>query len=162
ETPFQGDIEFRGTELAADETRLMVQRASWPDPIEADPATWGVTASDSFVLARIAQFAGGTRVLPGQYFASITTVTQRIVPDGGGRRLETTSNQVPFAVAPRIDTIVFPGTLTGRWFNPDLLPGDVIQLYIGADRLTRITPNPPPPAPPNPPAAGEFQVIDET
>lgn len=162
EAPFGGDIEFRGTELSGDDTRLMIQHTSWPQAIEAEANTWGITASDSFVLARVAQFAGSERVLPGQYFASIRVVTNRTMPDGSVRRFENGSNQVPFAVAPRIDALAFPGTLTGRWFNPDLLAGDAIQLFIGPDRLTRIEPNPPPPAPPLPPAAGQFQVIDET
>lgn len=162
EVPFEGDIEFRGTELTDDETHLVIQHTSWPQPMEADANTWGVTASESFVLARVAEFAGSERVLPGQYFAAVRVVTNRTMPDGSIRRFEGTSNQIPFAIAPRVDTITFPGTLTGRWFNPAVLPGDAVQLFVGADRLARITPNPPPPAPPNPPGAGQFQVISDT
>ena len=162
EVPIGGDIEFRGSELTDDESRLLIQHASWSEAIEAEAATWGVTASDTRVLARVAEFAGTERVLPGQYFATVVAVSNRTMPDGSLRRFENASNQVPFAVSPRIDTLVFPGTITGRWFSPALLPGDAIQLFVGAERLTRITPNPPPPAPPNPPAGGQFQVIDDT
>ena len=162
EAALGGDIEFRGSELTDDETRLLIQHSSWAQPIEADASTWGVTASASFVLARVAEFAGTEPVLPGQYFATVVAVSNRTMPGGAVRRFETPSNQVPFAVAPRIDALAFPGTLSGRSFNPAILTGDAIQMFIGVDRLTRITPNPPPPAPPAPPAGGQFQVIDNT
>jgi hypothetical protein len=154
EVPVSGAIEFHGTELSDKETRLLIQHGEWREPLEVDSVLWGVSASETLVVAGVQAFVGSQPVLPGIYSGMLKVITERTLPDGSIRRFEKTSNQAPFAVTPRIDAVNFAaglGTVTGYNFDPDLLPGDDIQLYLGTDRLERVTVGP---------GSGQFRVVD--
>jgi hypothetical protein len=148
-------LTFYGTELSDDQTFLLIKSPSWSEPVEVDSIQWGVTAVTDRVFAQVQEFAGSQVVLPGIYTAMVKVVGERRMPDGKTRRFEKTSNQTPFAVAPRIDSIgPFVGgltTVTGLNFDPALLPDETIQIYLGPDRLARVA---------GAPAAGEFRVVD--
>jgi hypothetical protein len=64
------------------------------------------------------------------------------LPNGTIREFRHDSNQFPFTIAPRIDTISPPVsdvvTITG-YIDPDPNINLDIQLYLGANRLTRTT-----------------------
>jgi hypothetical protein len=148
-------IVFLGTDLSGTETRLEIQHVSWPFPVEVDSMQWGVTATNENVFATVAAFAGSNPVLPGLYIGAVRVVTRRTMPDGASRDFPSVSNQTGFAITPFLNTITFAagglGTVIGGNFDPALLPGDQVQLFTGAERLTRVT---------GAPAAGEFQVVD--
>jgi hypothetical protein len=160
EVPFGGRVAFNGSSLTGDATRLFIQQARWPVPVQVD-ASWGVSATDDQVTATVQPFTGSTPVAPGLYSAQVRVTRRRLMPDGTTRDFDIASNNTPFSIAARLDPPTFVadvGTLTGYAFaqpdpsQPALLP-DAVQLLVGGNVLISV----PPPATLNP---GEFQVVD--
>jgi hypothetical protein len=131
-------FELVGSDLAGNETRLLLQHSSWPEPVAADPPAWGVVAQQHRVLAKAAAFVGPQPLLPGVYSASVVVVTRT----GAGPEVTARSNVSPFTVAPAVTGISTPTalgrfTVTGGRFDPDVLLDDDIEVFLGADRLVR-------------------------
>lgn len=134
-------VAFTGVDLAGDETTLLLRSARWTEPLQADDA-WGIVATPNQVLATVRDTLGGQVVLPGIYAASVRVVRQRGLPDGSVRDFQQSSNETPFAVAPRIDDpIEVSGpddvvTVRGYIFqHAELDPEEDILVYLGIDRL---------------------------
>jgi hypothetical protein len=138
--PYGGRVDFLGSDLAGDETTLVLKHLEWDDSVDAD-AAWGVAATDDRAMAVVQPEASGRDVLPGIYSARIRVSTHRTMPHGQIRTLANTSNATPFTVSPRIDAVGAPNangefTVDGAVFDhPDLETGDV-QVYVGDARLT--------------------------
>jgi hypothetical protein len=158
EVPVGGELALFGTELGGTDAQLWLRHAGWSHPVQADAVQWGVTATEDQVIARVQEFAGPETILPGAYGAFLKVVATRTMPDGRLRRFEKTSNETPFTIVPRIDAIgPFAGglaTVTGLRFDPILLPGDAIQVFLGPDALARRDAGTP--------AAGEFRPVSDT
>jgi hypothetical protein len=156
EAPIGAQVTLDGSSLSGDATRLFIQHARWSDPVEAD-ALWGVSATDSRILATVQQYASGKPVMPGSYTAQAKVTRRRLMPDGTTRDFDIASNNTPFSIAARLDGVTAPETLKGYPFlqpdasQPAFLPSDV-QLSIGGVVLTNVST-----APANP---GEFQIVD--
>lgn len=129
-----------GSAFAGDEVILEFRRADWSEPVPADPA-WNVSVSSSRIRATARQTASGVDMVPGIYAASVRVLRSRTTSAGTTRVIETTSNETPFAIIPRIDSISVPDgagnfTVTGAIFeHPDIL-ATAIQVFVGAGRLT--------------------------
>ena len=120
----------------------MLEHPSWPHPSVVDTLQWGVVARPDRVLAAVRDDAGGHPVLPGVYAASVAVVTQLDQPGGGVRPVSARSNVTPFCVAPAVDAIGAPTaqgriTIEGGRFDDALLPGDAIEVFLGATPLKR-------------------------
>lgn len=145
-------ITLNGAELAGGVTDVLVQHPRWDTPEAVDPMLWGVTATSDRALFTVQPSTGTQPVLPGVYLVQARVTDFRTMPDGTRRAFPKLSNQTSFAVTPRIATVSEAAglwTITGETWDPAQLPDDDIQLFIGPDRLTRVTVAP---------AAGEFQA----
>jgi hypothetical protein len=140
-------VDFFGTGFVGNRIELLLIHPRWSGPAVAD-AAWAVTlAASNRLTAQVRETAilessGATvDVLPGIYAAQVRVVRLRTLPNGEVREFGNTSNQFPFAVTPRIDSIAGPVaniiTVTGyRFQHPDLADDD-LEVYLGETRLTR-------------------------
>lgn len=151
EVPVGGQVIFTGYNLSGDSTRLLLQHFRWRDRAFAD-ATWGVVASDDRVYATVQAQADGRDIVPGLYSARMKVVRRRVMPDGTTHDFGVMSNDTPFAISARIDSLSFladVGTITGHVFaEPDpaepAFPPDGVQLCVGDTVLTEVPATPPP------------------
>jgi hypothetical protein len=149
-------VTLHGTELAADETALLIQHGTWQDAELADPILWSLSVTSERVAFAIQTSAGVRTVLPGIYMVRLRVSEFRDMLDGTRRSFPKLSNQTAFAVAPRIASAAAAAglwTITGEVFSPADLPDEDIQLFLGPDRLARVNVAPGP---------GEFQVVNGT
>ncbi len=86
-------------------------------------------------------------ILPGLYAAQISRTELRTLTDGTTKEFRHVSNQFPFSVMPRIDTVTDNGggafTITGYLFQHADLDPEEVQIYIGENRLDSSTTAPP-------------------
>jgi len=157
EVPLGSPLTLRGTDLAGDETLLVLEHPDWAEPGVADPA-WGVIAAPNRLLATVRETIDGTAVLPGLYSAAARVSRTKEMPDGSTRTFTQTSNRVPVTLTPRVDTpLPVPDgtgvfTVTGATFeHPSLAPEDV-EVYLGPEILT--------PGTAGALAPGEYAVVD--
>ncbi len=134
-----GEVIFFGTDLAGDETALLIKNKRLAEAIEVG-SEWGVTATDEQIFAVIQPTAGLANMLPGIYSAIAKVVTRRMGPDKKIRAFIKTSNEAPFIVTPRIDTISAPNaqgivTVTGGVFQDAALPVESVEVFAGANSL---------------------------
>ena len=163
EVPVGGALTFTGFNLAGDATRLVLQNFLWPARVEAD-ANWGVIATGDKVFATVQEEADGNPIIPGVYTARMKVIRRRTMPDGSLREFGTLSNDTPFTISARIDSLAFAadiGTIKGYHFAPLTpatlpFPPDAVQISIAGSMLTQV-PSSPPPIAPNP---GEFWIVD--
>lgn len=139
QVPYGGEVAFIGSDLAGDETALVLKHLEWDQPATVDPG-WGVVATSDRVLAVVQSTADGRDVLPGIYAATVRVTTLRTMPDGQIRRFVSSSNASPFSVTPRIDVIgALDGngefTITGAVFQHADLEAGAVEMYITDARL---------------------------
>lgn len=146
--PIDSVVNLLGTEFGGGNLQLLVHNPRWPKPAVAGPA-WELTlVADNRVSAIVRETAmlldspASVDIIPGLYAAQIVRTEQRTLPDGTIKEFRHSSNQFPFLVMPRIDTIADAGgglfNITGYLFqHADLLPEDV-QVFIGENRLTLV------------------------
>jgi Pvc16 N-terminal domain len=155
-------FDLLGTALTGDATDLVLEHPAWPEPVTVDAVLWGVIAQPEGIRATVQREAGGRSVLPGIYAASVAVATDLQQPGGGTRRVVARSNVTPFAVAPAVVAIGAPTaeqriTVTGGRFDPAVLTADEdIEVWVGTDRLARVTTTPTSPTQP-----GEYEVLDD-
>jgi hypothetical protein len=155
EVTYGATVTLFGADLQGDVVTLILDNRRFAAPVEVSSIAWSVGATGSTVTATIQPTAGPETVLPGIYGATVKVAASRRMPDGTTRRFELRSNQTPFAVTPQVAAII-PGAVwvvNGGRFDPAVLTPDAIQVFVGADRLTRVTATP---------APGEFRVISNT
>ena len=151
-------VEFAGVNLTGDETKLLIKNGLWPKPVEADPS-WGVIADNNRVLATVRENIDGNPILPGIYSAAVQVISYRLMPDGSRRAFPNTSNETPFTITPRIESISAPDvagnvTITGHIFKHADIKPEHIQVFLGSQPLVKGTSgslNP-----------GEYAVDDES
>lgn len=128
-----------GSAFTGNRVFLQVRRADWGAPVTVD-AAWDVAITSSRITATARATAAGVAVVPGMYTASVRVERWRTAPSGT-RILESSSNETPFAIAPRIGAIGAPDpqgrfTVTGAIFAHPDLPPDRVNVFVGATRLT--------------------------
>ena len=156
EAPITGKLTFIGSDLASDQTTLLLKNRRFPEPIEVG-SDWGVVASEDKIFATVQGLAGGVTILPGMYSAIAKVVVRRQMPDKTLRDFSKTSNETPFVVTPRITSIAAPDAqgrvvVQGGIFQAVGISATAIEVYVGSHKLTLKTA-----ATLNP---GEFEVID--
>jgi hypothetical protein len=163
EAPVGGQITFHGTDLAGDETSLLIKHPRFEDPIEVG-LEWGISATTDRVFATVQTLADTKAMLPGFYTAMANVTRRKRMPDGTLRDFTGTSNEVSFVVAPLLttpdavtvatadanDVVVVQGHL---FRHADLADAD-LKVFIGADELPREMSGALQP--------GNFEVVDGT
>jgi hypothetical protein len=147
-------VTFTGVNLAADATALYVRGPTSLTPIES---AWTLTAVDTAVTAIVAQTAGTSAsqidIVPGPHAGTIGV--RRTVGTGlDARRIEFTSNAMPFMVAPRLDPPSWAGSVlivTGYLFQHAAIPPGGVEVFFAGTQLDQQTGS-------GPPSAGRFVI----
>ena len=136
-----------GDDLIGDSgTAFLLSHRDFVDLIEVN-ATWTLDTNGSTLTVNVQSMAGAQAILPGVYGAVVKTTDRLRLPDGSYREFERFSNEMVFAIAPRIIAITQPGAefqIQVQGFEPHLLGAEDIQLFVGSDRLVRNNAGPPP------------------
>lgn len=164
QVPINDIIHFYGSNLASDDTQLLIKHESWDD-FELTDFRWQVAAaSDTKVTAQVQRDLGSHVLIPGIYVAKLQTTRYAPDPLGGTKAVTTESNQMPFTIMPRIDTISAPDandviTITGDVLHDGEQVNSNVSVAIGnfSFEVTHIGPMAAMPMV-NP---GESQIIDE-
>lgn len=158
-----GELILFGSDLSGDQTTLLIKNKRF-ESIEVPPE-WGVTSTDSQVFAVVQATAGPAKILPGIYSAAAKVTTHQLGPGNMMRTFIKTSNEMPFIVTPRIDSISAPNitgpsnvgfvTVIGAVFKdaPGLI--ESIEVFVGPHRLPLREPT-------DPFVAGNFEVMSAT
>ncbi len=129
-----------GSAFTGDRVDLQIRRMDQDAPIVVD-AAWNVAVTAGRITAIARPAAVGVDIVPGLYAASVRVERWRTTPSGT-RRLESSSNETPFAIAPRIDAISVPDaagqfTVNGSIFQHLDLPDGSISLFVGPEQLVQ-------------------------
>lgn len=135
---------FKGTNLTAMETHLLLKHPKWDAPIEVD-ANWGIVATPEEVKARIQQIITrptqpSVTILPGIYSGQVKVIDERVASDGSLRRFERLSNSTPFTIVPFVNPLG-PPSAAGVWDVQGAIFQDVnlspsnIEVFISETRL---------------------------
>jgi hypothetical protein len=157
QAPVTGQLVFFGSDLAGDETTLIISGPKFKDGVDVG-SEWGVVASDNQIFAAVALTLGVDTVVPGTYTAVARVVERRVMPDKTVRDFPKTSNAVPFVVTPRI-TAIQPPDLNQRvlvkggvFQDATGIADDAVEVFVGSNSLpvkTGLALNP-----------GEYEVLD--
>ena len=137
-----GICSFFGVGFGADQIEFQLLNQRWAGAVLAD-AAWNITKIAANQLSvTIRETASGIAILPGMYAAQVTAIRHKTMPDNSIRTFRHTSNQFPFTVTPRIDSISVPNgqntvTVTGYIFQHADLGTDAISVYVGGDKYQR-------------------------
>jgi hypothetical protein len=162
EAPVGAQVELTGSGLFGDATEVLLQHFGWPDRVQAD-ASWGIIAADDRVSFTVQERAAGRPITPGLYSARARVIKRRTMPDGSTRDFGFVSNDTPFSISARIDSVTMTGragTISGYVFAAPAgppFPPDAIQLCIGGIVLTEVAAGPPVAVL----APGQFRVADQ-
>jgi hypothetical protein len=141
-------LVLKGSGLGGGALELLIIHPRWSEPAVADPVTWElVRTADHTLTATVRESAilqkslTPVDLLPGLYAAQVSVKITRVT-SAGAKTFIQTSNQFPFLVAPRINSISPASGTGGTTFivnvfivqHADLLPAD-IQVYIGEEQL---------------------------
>lgn len=163
EAPVGSQLTFQGTDLAGDETTLLIKYPDFAEPVEVG-LDWGVSATGDTIYATVQPMADTQPILPGFYTAMANVTRRKTMPDGTTRDFTGTSNEVAFVVVPLITT---PDAVTvaaadvngivvvqGHLFKHANLEDDDVKVVVGAGELPRETSGTL--------GAGNFEVVDGT
>jgi hypothetical protein len=139
EAPITGQVIFFGSELAGDQTTLILKNPRFANPVEVG-ATWGVVADEGKILATVQPLAGTEKILPGMYSAIAKVILRRLMPDKTLRDFVTTSNEMPFIVTPRITSILPPDVslrvvVQGEVFQDPGIAADAVEVFVGPKKI---------------------------
>ena len=141
-----GNVDFYGSGYAGDSIALQVYSANWTGALLAD-SSWNLslTANNQITVTvpetvLVPGVINPVNVLPGNYTAQVCVSKQLVTSNGETRTIINNSNQFPFTVTPRIDSVVFIAANTvevkGFFFAfpaPTLPPS--VDLFLGATHL---------------------------
>lgn len=141
EVPIGERFELLGVNLRGNETELVLNNSNWDTGITADMG-WGVIANETRVIATTQNHINGTDILPGMYTAKVVVNLQRRMPDGTTRNFINGSNETPFTITPRIDSVSLPNAsgdviVTGFRFQHVAIAEEEVEVYVGAVKLER-------------------------
>jgi hypothetical protein len=146
EAPVGGIIRFHGTELAGDDTVLVLKNPRFASPVEVGP-TWGIVATADRITATAAPQIGPFDTLPGLYSAIAKVTTRLRLPDGSSRDFDRTSNEVPFLITPDVtnppaNTVAVANAqgvviITGGVFTHADIPPEAVTVMVGSQAVPR-------------------------
>lgn len=143
--PAESIVSFFGNGFGGGTLKILLYSPLWPELAETD-ATWSVsriseTQANMAVQPTAKLVTSGTVVdiLPGLYGAQLNRSEVKTLPNGTSKTFSHSSNQFPFSIAPRVDSVI---TLTptqfriqgSRYQHADIKDDD-IQIYTADIRL---------------------------
>jgi len=140
QAPLGGQLVFFGTDLAGDQTTLLVSSNLFTDAIEVG-VDWGVVASESAIYATVQPLMGTRVTVPGVYSAAAKVIERRVMPDKSVRDFPKTSNDAPFLVTPQIQAIAAPDinqivVVTGGVFQDAAgIAADAVDVFVGPNKI---------------------------
>lgn len=143
QVPVDSQVSFTGTGLTGDSLFLLLKNNRWEQPVELDSA-WQVAVTRDKIKATVCEttsIVAGKTILPGIYAALVKVIRRSTLRDGSTRDFEHLSNDCPFTITPRIDSISLPPasdevTVVGYIFKHTEIPEESVQVYLGEHRLT--------------------------
>lgn len=139
QVPVGHRVSFSGTGFTGDSISLLLKNNRWDEPVEVDTA-WAAAITGDKVEAIVQEEVSGNVILPGIYAALVKVIRQRTLNDGTTRAFEHLSNDCPFAITPRINSISSPDedvvTVDGYIFKHPELKEEAVQVYLDENRLT--------------------------
>lgn len=164
--PIASVISFFGTGFNAGSPELLLISPLWEKPVIADNTWFFKRVSENQVEITIQPTAipegsllPPVDVIPGLYAAQLRIKKEFLLPNGTVKKIHDLSNQFPFSVMPRIDSIIPTGiasaiyTITGHLFQYPNIKNDDVQVYVGETPLSLTTVVPP--------GQGKFNIIDK-
>jgi hypothetical protein len=146
QAPPGDSIDFFGTGFNGNQLNLLLLNTRWPEPALATPG-WNPakTAGNQLTVtigekATLANAGTVVDVLPGLYNARVQVIRTVRLPGGEVRSFTSLSNQTPFTISPRINSINFPPgtvvTVKGYLFQHPDLPSENLEVFLGEHRIT--------------------------
>jgi hypothetical protein len=143
QVPVASTIDIYGSGFHGDRLDLRLYSSRWPEP--GLGAGWNLTQTSEDQLsatvmptAVIERTGTPIDVLPGVFGAQVIVTRMVQLSNGEVRNIRNVSNQFPFMICPRIDTLVTsPGsvTVTGYLFQHTLLNVNELMVYLGEERI---------------------------
>lgn len=151
-------VTFIGSGFTNNVRKVLLKNARWDAPIEVDPS-WDIQSGANELSIEVQTTVGAEDVLPGVY--SAIAVVRKQVRDNKGilQDFDHKSNESPFLIVPRIDSITGPTgtdpvvTAQGHIFQHADLEPDSLEVYVGSQLLDEVA---------GPVTAGEFTVNSPT
>ena len=148
QAPFGNDIGFYGTGFQGDQLELILFRPGWDKPCVA--SGWNLRIENGNKITVTVQEQAVEKgsnpvvnrdVLPGIYTAQVQVSRRRTLPNGEIRAFESSSNQFPFTITPKITGITGPVgsifTVKGHIFQHAELEAKEIMVLVGDIQLLR-------------------------
>ncbi len=158
QVPAGSRVSFLGSGFANSVQKVMLKNTRWDSPVELD-SSWDIQSGTSEFSIEVQATADTEDVLPGVYSA-IAVVRRRIRDSRGNLQdFEHKSNESPFLIVPRIDSITGPTgsdpvvTVQGYIFQHADLDAESLEVYIGSQMLQEVG---------GAVSAGEFTVNSST
>jgi hypothetical protein len=108
------ELILSGSGFVPNATRLFVRDPSWDQPqLPTDDQCWWVLVTSDSVSAVVRTTIGSASLSPGIYAASVGVTRQQVMSDGATVPVEYLSNECPFMVVPRIDSVASPSGTQG-------------------------------------------------
>lgn len=137
-------MEIYGSSWGGDSLALQFYSNNWTGALVAD-VTWGLVLSAANQLTVTipntvnVPVVGPVNILPGMYSVQIVVNRRFVLSDGSVRILSNLSNQSPFTVTPRIDSITFITAsvveVKGFFFVFPQPSPPTLDVFLGATRL---------------------------
>ena len=144
EVSYGQEVTFKGLNLTAKETALLLNNPRWNEAVEVD-STWSVMAKPEEVKAKIQQTIARpakptVTLLPGIYSAQVKVIDERVASDGSFHRFEKLSNFTPFTIGPFVKPLGAPSAaglldVQGEIYQNAELPPNNVQVFIAETRL---------------------------
>ena len=148
--PINSIVSFFGTSFNAGALQLLLISPLWTEPAVAD-AAWNVTLVSENQVDAVVQPTAVLRdsltpvdILPGLYAAQINISKKVTLSNGTIKTFNHSSNQFPFSVMPRVDTITLlsPGEFRIKCYlfqhGTDIKKDD-LQVYTAETKLDFVT-----------------------
>ena len=146
QVPFGGTLHLDGSSLTGDRTSLLLNYSDWGDPIEVDRTIWNVTAKPESLEAVIQNTAGSETLVPGIYGAVVEVERKRPIASGVTRSFVYRSNETPFVISPKIETITIApsgsGTVNGCVFEAPGISTKAVNVFVEDVQLVENTAGP--------------------
>lgn len=167
--PEENTAQLKVIGSSDEDVALYIKCGNWAKAVIVE-SNWWISSvnSDGFKITireNTKYDMTGKKIIPGICSAFVKVIRKVKQPDGTTRTVEHNSNEIPFAIAPRIDPIKDLGAakivnIKGYLFNDKDISFDDVLIYFANVKLKRLPDPPiPPPTPPPLPTPGIAEFI---
>ncbi len=150
-------VTFVGSDLIGDNIEVLLINPNWTEPLLLSGAVVSGQTLEVTIPKEIVVGVTTTKIIPGIY--AVKLKVERLASNGVGKTIHV-SNQSPFTITPQIKYPIPDAnvggvyTVEGDIFHYDDGSDIPLEVYVGANKLTKVSP-----APNN---DGEFSIISAT